>query len=131
MYIQNKISTNAPGLYDITKEVKNAVEQSGITEGACAVFSKIGTSGVLVTSFWDTKGHEDIMDDLERVFPPRTNYASRAEPKMAAASSAAALSGRPLDFIIHEKNLLLGSSQGIYLMDTVGGREIEYGIKCL
>ncbi len=131
MVIQNTAATTAPALCDITGQVKEAVAQSGVREGVCVVCSKSPTAGVLVTSFWDPLGHEDILDDLERIFPPRTNYAWQGAPEAAAAHSAAALCGRPLDFIIQEGELVLGHSQGIYLLDPMGGQDIPYAVTCL
>ena len=129
MCSEKAVTTSSPGLYDITDTVGDIVAKSGIAEGVCVVFSKSATAGVVVTA--DAKAHEDILDDLERIFPPRTNYTASVEPKMAAANSAAAISGRPMDFIIHDSEIVLGKSQGIFVLDTVGGRIIDYGVKCI
>lgn len=128
--MRRSVSTTEPGLYDITGEVKTAINESGVQEGLCVVYSLTASAGVLITAP-DLSVHEDIIDDLERILPPRTNYCAAGRPEIASANSSAALSGRPLDIIIQDRKAALGRSQGVFLLDTSGKQNIEYGIICI
>lgn len=131
MYISKSIKTQSPGLYNVTPEVVEAVRKSCIAEGAGVLCSQTPGAGVLATNTASTDVHQDIMNDIERVFPPRTNYSFAGLASVAAANSSVALFGRPLDFIIHKGSAVLGQEQGFYILDTLGGQTIEYIIKCI
>ena len=74
MLLKKSVKTENPGLYEITAEVKAAIAESGVQEGLCVVYVTDADAAVMVTSFWDPKGHEDIIDDYNRIFPARLDY---------------------------------------------------------
>ena len=43
-----KIKTKYNDVYDITKEVRQAVEESGVEEGICIVYNPHSTAGITV-----------------------------------------------------------------------------------
>ena len=131
MYFQATLQTKKPGLYDITGEVQQAVAQSNIASGVCAIVCHNPAGGVLLASRQDPLTLEDIAQDIERLFPPRTNYLWGVPAQTAAAHSAAALAGSPVDCIIQNNQLLLEKCQGIFLLDPAGGQPLEYSVTCV
>ena len=118
-------------LADITTEVKNAVAQSGISDGLCVVYTKEVSAAIVVSSPQDEKIHEDIMDDMERIFPARDNFHFSGAVGQGAAHGKSAVCGTSRDFIIADGQLALGNCEGIYLAEFAGPAKREYAIKLL
>ena len=75
MFTTRSIRTLKKGsLVEITEEVQKIVAQSGIVHGVAVVRTPDTDAGILCTSFYDPKGHEDIIDDFTRIFPARDNF---------------------------------------------------------
>lgn len=126
-----KVETKTAALLDITEQVKDAVAHSGIEEGLC-VLGCTGTGvGILLSSNCDTLLHEDILDDLQRIFPSRKSYACDGDLDEAAACTKSAVTGPALDVIVHKGEPLLGANQSIYLADYVGGKVHNIFAKCI
>jgi secondary thiamine-phosphate synthase enzyme len=125
------LETQKQGLYEITDEVKDSVAKSGIKDGLCIVHCPHSDAGVLITSFWDPLGHEDIIDDFDRIMPSKVNYQFEGDPMKASAHSKSAIAGVSLDLIISDGELKLGSSQGIFFAEYLEGAEREYLISCI
>lgn len=131
MLVKKSVKTDKPGLYEITEEVKAAIAESGIKEGLCVVCSTDADAAVMVTSFWDPKGHEDIIDDYNRVMPARLDYGFEPCKVKAAAHSKSAVTGTSLDVIISAGEAVLGHSQGIFIAEFIGGKDRPFLIKCI
>ena len=61
-----QIKTKYNDVYDITKEVRQAVEESGVEEGICIVYNPHSTAGITVYSPWDPDGFVDLDEEQER-----------------------------------------------------------------
>lgn len=131
MFLEHQITTGDPGLYEITEQIRAAVQDSGITDGLCVVFSPDTDTAVLITSFWDVRGHEDIIDDYRTVFPAHVDYLWQGDPHTAAAHAKSAVTGTSLDVIIQNGVPLLGDSQGVYLADFTGSKTRSCHIGCI
>lgn len=125
------ITTQRHQLVEITQEVKNAVAQSNMQEGLCVVYTTHIDAGILVTSFYDTKGHEDIMEDFVRVIPARDNFNFDGEAREGAARSQSALNGTSRDLIVSGGKLQLGGSEGIYFAEFCGPQARQYKVKVI
>ena len=118
-----KIKTKYNDVYDITKEVRQAVEESGVEEGICIVYNPHSTAGITVFSPRD-------QDEIRRLVPTRVDFKHQHDtPQDAAGHVKSALLGISNSFIVHEGNLLLGGSQGIYFLEFDGPRDREYFVK--
>lgn len=125
-----KIETKHNDVYDVTPEVRQAVEESGIQEGTCIIFSPHTTAGFAITSFWDPNGFLDLQEEICRLIPTRVDFKHQHDtPQDAAGHVKSALVGSSIPFIINEGKLLLGSSQGIYFLEFDGPRRRQYYIK--
>ena len=131
MYNEKIINTNAKGLYEITDVLKKAILDSNVKDGVCVLVCQSSTSGIILTSNLDESSYDDIMSDMERIFPPRINYKNKEDFKKSAAHTISALYAKPLNIIINDFNALLGENQGVFVIDPIGNQKIKYGLKCL
>lgn len=130
MYREIGISTTSEdGLYEITDDVRKTVEESGVREGLCIVYSPHTTAAVTVTSRMDLNGFEDLKDEIRRLVPTRVDFKHQADtPSDAAGHIKSALIGVEKIFIVHDGNLILGSSQGIFFMEFDGPRKRKVSV---
>lgn len=127
-----KIATKLNDVVGLTDEIKGLVEESGIKNGTCTVFTPHTTAGLTITSFWDPRGWEDIQDEISRLIPTRINFKHQHDtPQDAAGHVKSALTGTNLALIIADGKLLLGHSQGIYFLEFDGPRNREYYVKLM
>lgn len=125
-----KIKTAYNDVCDITSEVRQTVEESGITEGTCIVYNVHSTAGLTVFSPWDPDGFTDLKEELCRLIPTRIDFKHQHDtPQDAAGHIKSALTGVSLTFIVHEGKLLTGGSQGIYFLEFDGPRSREFFVK--
>lgn len=118
-----EFQVTAEGQYtDITGRLCKAVADSGIREGLALVQVPHTTAGLGITSFWDPRGMADLFHEWERDFPARMSYRREVSPVSAAACGKSALGGASVTLMVHEGKLLLGSSQGVCLMEYDGPR---------
>lgn len=124
------ITTKYNEVYDITAQVKKAVEESGVAEGTCLVNNPHSTAGLAVYSPWDPAGFLDLDDEIRRLIPTRIDFKHQHDtPQDAAGHVKSALMGISGNFIIHEGNLLIGGSQAIYFLEFDGPRKREFYVK--
>jgi len=130
MFFKFKITTKYNDVYDITSEVKKAVEESGVKEGTCLVYNPHSTAGLTVYSPWDPAGFEDLDDEIRRLIPTKVDFKHQHDtPQDAAGHVKSALLGVSVTFIIHEGKLMLGGSQSIYFLEFDGPRNREFYVK--
>lgn len=125
-----KLSTKYNEVCDITKEVKETVEESGIQEGICIVHNMHSTAGLTVFSPWDPNGFADLDEEIRRLIPTRIDFKHQHDtPQDAAGHVKSALMGVTLTLIVHEGKLLIGGSQGIYFLEFDGPRNRQFYVK--
>ena len=126
------LRTEFEGMHDITAQVQEAVKESGIQEGFCIVHCNHTTAGLLVTSFWDKRGHVDFMEELDKIVPTRYDYRHQFDtPTDAAGHIKTAPSGVTLNLIVTGGKALLGSSQGILFAEYDGPRDRQFIVKVI
>lgn len=130
MLLKYKITTKYNDVYDITAQVKEAVEKSGVQEGTCLLYNPHSTAGLAVFSPWDPAGFLDLDEEIRRLIPTRIDFKHQHDtPQDAAGHVKSALLGVSSGFIIHEGKLLLGGSQAIYFLEFDGPRNREFYVK--
>lgn len=126
------LSTTGNHLAAITDDVRAAVAESGVAGGLCVVFIPHTTAALTITSYWDPKGLEDIQDEIGRLVPTRIDFKHQHDtPQDAAGHVKSTLIGASLALIVHDSQLLLGHSQGIYFVEFDGPRNREYFVKVM
>lgn len=132
MYTKVQIQTEKKGsLLEITKEIQRIVSESGVKSGLAVVSTPHSDAGILCTSFYDPKGHEDIIDDFGRIWPARDNFRCHAPVSKCAAHSKAAVAGQVTDWIIEDGVIQLGNSQGIFFAEYCEPCQREYAVSIL
>lgn len=131
MLIRKKFQTGHERVTDLTPMVREAVAASGVQDGICVVSIPHTTAGLVVTSFWDPLGWEDLMDELRKLVPSRVDFKHQESPTDASGHIKSALVGTSMTQIIDGGELLLGSSQGIYFLEFDGPRERQCVIKLI
>ena len=127
-----KLTTKYEGMHDVTKEVQNVVKKSGIEEGICVINCNHTTAGIIVTSFWDKRGHVDIQEELDKLFPMRYDYRHDFDtPTDATGHIKSAICGTGMTLIVHEGRAMLGSSQGIVFCEFDGPRDRKFFVKVI
>lgn len=149
---REKIRMDRPGMTGITAAVKEETAASGIVQGVCVITVLSAGAAVLVTSEVKREVRLDIMEELDRMIPPRlcgwaamreaaageaaasevaiTEAAAAKEAAANAAITKASIIGGSLDIIISHRKPVLAAGQGIFLADYIGARELEFLITC-
>ena len=129
MLYKIKLDTKFKGYPSITAEIEDIIKKSGINEGYFIIFSKDSTIGFGITSFWDKRGLDDLVDEIDRSFPARVSYKNQQSPNIASGTVKSAFIGANDLIFIKNGKPLLGSSQGVVLLEFDGPRARECYIK--
>jgi len=116
-------------LLDITNEVFNAIEETGIKEGVAIVYVPHTTAGVTINENADPSVKRDILMELNKVIPFDDNY-SHLEGN-AAAHIKSSIIGASINLIIKNGRPILGTWQGIFFCEFDGPRTRKVFIKVL
>ncbi len=105
---------------DITKNVRKALESSGIKNGMCHVFIPHTTAGVTINENADPDVKSDIINTLEQLVPWANRY--RHFEGNSAAHIKASLMGFNVSVPVEDGRLVLGTWQCIYFCEFDGQR---------
>ncbi len=114
---------------DITDEVQEVVDESGIKEGICYIYVPHTTAGVFINENADPDVKWDIERTLEKLVPWENNY-QHLEGN-AAAHIKSVLVGTNTFVPIKNGKLMLGTWQGIFLAEFDGPRTRKVLVKIL
>lgn len=59
----------AQGLYDITREVENAVRESGVRSGTINIYAQGATAAIMIQENWDRSVQNDVITLLNKLIP--------------------------------------------------------------
>jgi secondary thiamine-phosphate synthase enzyme len=119
-------------LVDVTPQVREAVQATGVRDGLCAVIAPHTTAAVTVNSALDPATPQDIISEMRRLVPTRVDFVHQYDtPADAAGHIKAALIGHSVLLVIAEGKLLLGGSQSILFYEFDGPRERRVQVKVL
>ena len=126
------LKTREHELYNITDEVKKSVENSGVKDGLCLVYTPHSTAGVLIACGIDPDALTDVDNFIRKVVPMETPFAHTCDPKTDAAGHLKTiLTNVQQTFPIEEGKLGLGGSQEIYFAEFDGPRERKVYVKAV
>ncbi len=130
MFIKLNVPTHSQTeLIDVTREVQQAVNQSGIQSGVCHIFVPHTTAGVTINENADPSVVHDILKELNKVIPFNDNY-HHLEGN-SAAHIKSSLIGPSLTVIVENGRLQLGTWQGIYFCEFDGPRHRKLWVKVM
>ena len=131
MFYEKSIQTTFRGIPSITADVNDMVAQSGVKDGLCIVTVPHTTAALAITSFWDPRGLDDLMDEIDRNIPTRVSFLHQDSPYDASGHVKSALIGGKKLLLVQNGKLVLGSSQGLVLLEFDGPRERCFQVQIL
>lgn len=121
------LQTAPQGFANITGQVRDAVEKSGVREGVCVVWCPHTTAGITVNENADPDVVTDMLLGLAKAYPDRAEFC-HAEGNSAAHLKSSAM-GCEKTLIIKQGAPLLGTWQGIYFCEFDGPRSRRFYVK--
>ena len=119
-------------LVDVTGQVRQAVQDSRIQTGLCAVIVPHTTAAITINSALDAATATDILAELKRLVPTRLDFVHQYDtPADAAGHVKAALIGHSLMLAVDSGKLLLGGSQSILFYEFDGPRRRSLQIRIM
>lgn len=116
----------------ITEQVRELVHNSGIKSGVCFLVVPHTTAAITINSYLDPATAQDILNDVRRLVPTRTDFHHIFDtPADAAGHIKATLIGNTETVLIENGELVLGHSQGLFLYDFDGPRQRRVLVKIL
>lgn len=123
------IKTQKEGLYDITKEVTQAVQNNNLQNGLCIIYCPHTTAAITINENADPDVKHDLLIGLEKAFPDRNEF-KHMEGNSSAHLKASCL-GASETVIVENGRLVLGTWQGIYFCEFDGPRTRTFWIKLI
>lgn len=114
---------------DITRQIQDAVRQSGVTDGLCMVFIPHTTAAVTINENADPDVVRDLNMELDKIVPWEDGY-HHIEGN-SAAHLKSSLVGASEHIIIEGGRLLLGTWQGVYFCEYDGPRHRKAIVKII
>ena len=114
---------------NITSEVQNAVDKSGIKDGVCYIFVPHTTAGITINEAADPDVVADIQQELNKIAPAGSHY--RHTEGNADAHIKASIIGSSLTVFIENSKLKLGTWQGIFFCEFDGPRNRKVWVKIM
>jgi secondary thiamine-phosphate synthase enzyme len=127
MNIEIEVRTQAHlEFQDITSRVQKAVADSGVQEGVCHLFVPHTTAGLTLNENWDPDVRGDLVRALEAMVP---GVPFRHGEGNSPAHLMSTLVGSSETLLVQRGQLLLGTWQGVYLVEFDGPRRRRVAIK--
>lgn len=130
MYKKIEIQTNKRcQLIEITKQVKEAISDSNINDGIVTVYTPHTTAAITINENADPDVIEDLLKEVNRMIPYTDGYQHREGNSAAHIKSS--LFGASESILLDNRQLLLGTWQGIYFCEFDGARHREVFVKII
>ncbi|MFS2318419.1 secondary thiamine-phosphate synthase enzyme YjbQ [Maricaulis sp. D1M11] len=117
------VSTSGPGLYEISDEVRQWVETSGVREGLLTVFVRHTSCSLVIQENADPDVKRDLNEFFKRLVPDADDpsmawlWHTTEGPDDMPAHIKSALTATSLGIPVDAGRPLLGTWQGIYLFE--------------
>ena len=119
-------------LVNITAQVRDAVRETGITSGLCAIIVPHTTAAITINSSLDQNTPQDIIDDVRRLVPTRVDFKHQYDtPADAAGHIKASLIGQNVVLAVENGDVVLGRSQSILFYEFDGPRARHVQVKVI
>ena len=107
---------------DITAEVRGIVREFGVRTGLCHVMALHATAGIVVNENADPNIGVDLLTALDRAIPDHAGWLHDRVDDNAQAHIKASILGPSETLQVEDGDLLLGTWQGVMLVDFDGPR---------
>lgn len=119
-------------LTDVTEQVRGLVKESGVQSGVCFLVVPHTTAAITINSGLDPSTPKDIVADVRRLVPTRTDFHHIVDtPSDAAAHVKASLVGNSEIVLIEDGDLVFGHSQSLLFFDFDGPRQRRVMVKII
>ncbi|MHC1623333.1 MAG: secondary thiamine-phosphate synthase enzyme YjbQ [Candidatus Methanospirareceae archaeon] len=125
--IRTKESTE---LIDITREVKGIVSRKSVDSGACVIFTKHTTTGIIINEN-EAGLKSDILTLLNELIPTGKGYLHDRIDNNAHAHLRAVVLGSSVTIPIEGGTLALGTWQSIMFVECDGPRRREVCVEVI
>lgn len=114
-----RVTTQGPGLYEITPAVQDVLSGSGIEEGLCTVMIQHTSASLVIQENADPTARRDLERWMNRHVPEGDpDFTHTAEgPDDMPSHIKAALTATSLGIPFQSGRLALGTWQGVYLWE--------------
>jgi len=129
MLYEYSLSTPKENLYNITAQVREAVNRSGVKDGIAVVFCPHTTAGITINENSDPDVVTDLLLGLNKAFPDRAEF--RHNEGNSAAHLKASSIGASETIIINNGKLLLGTWQDIFFCEFDPPRSRKFYVKVI
>ena len=129
MLYEYSLSAPKETLYNITRQVRESVEKSGVKSGTVTVFCPHTTAGITINENADPAVVPDLILGLDKAFPDRKEF-RHYEGNSAAHLKASAM-GFSTTIIIENGRPLLGTWQGVYFCEFDPPRQRKFYVKVM
>jgi len=124
MLQQFNIPTAPENFYNITRQVRQAITESGVQNGTAVVFCPHTTAGITINENADPDVVHDMLLGLAKAYPDRSEF-RHGEGNSAAHLKATAV-GSGVTIIVADGKPMLGTWQGIYFCEFDGPRNRKF-----
>lgn len=116
-------------MIDITHEIQNIVNNSGVRNGLCIIFIPHTTAAVTINENADPDVVRDFTMEINKIVPLSDGY--QHMEGNSAAHIKSSMMGFSETVFIEDGKLLLGTWQGIYFMEFDGPRKRKVHVKIM
>lgn len=124
-----KLDTPKQNFYNITSQVREAIDKSGVMEGVAVVYCPHTTAAITINENADPDVVHDLLIGLDKAFPDCRDF-RHGEGNSAAHLKASAV-GSNATVIIHGGEPVLGTWQSLYFCEFDPPRNRKYYVKIL
>jgi secondary thiamine-phosphate synthase enzyme len=112
------VATKGRGLYDVTREVRSIVRDSGVETGLCVVFVRHTSASLVIQENADPAVLRDLERWMSRIAPEDARYEHDAEgPDDMPSHLRSAITRTNESIPIADGELALGTWQALYLWE--------------
>ncbi len=114
-----RMATNGRGIYEISAEVREVVQRSGLTLGLCTVYCMHTSASLVIQENADPTAAADLLAWLEKLAPDGDkSYSHTSEgPDDMPSHLRSAITQTSETVPVAAGDLTLGTYQGIYLLE--------------
>jgi secondary thiamine-phosphate synthase enzyme len=116
-------------LVDVTSDINQIIQKSGIDQGLCMLYVPHTTAAVTINESADPSVKSDMLMILNKIIPWEANY--RHLEGNSAAHIKSTLVGSSELIAIENRTLVLGTWQGIFFCEFDGPRNRKLHVRIL
>lgn len=122
-------TTTRETMIDITASLQEMLRELRVEDGVVVVFTPHTTTGLTINEGADPDVRRDILSHLRTLVPSRADF--HHSEGNSDAHIKASLFGSSVQIIVHERELMLGTWQRVFLGEFDGPRRRTIWVKIL